>query len=91
MISFFDGNCVIGMRSIRRSGCAGEAEFYSLEDLLAEMDYAGIDDALVYHSLAKEYVPMLGNRQLMDEISGHERLHPCWVVMPNGTGAQGNS
>ena len=86
MTSFFDSNCVIGMRSVRRSGVAGEAEFYSLESLLAEMDYAGVGDALVYHSLAKEYVPMLGNRQLMDEISGHERLHPCWVVMPHGTG-----
>ena len=86
MVSFFDSNCVIGKRSIRRSGRVGEAEFYSLESLLAEMDYAGVDDALVYHSLAKEYDPMLGNRKLMDEISGHKRLHPCWVVMPHGTG-----
>ncbi len=86
MVSFFDSNCVIGKRSIRRSGCIGEAEFYSLEDLLAEMDYAGIDDVLVYHSLAREYVPMLGNRRLMDEIGNNKRLHPCWVVMPQGTG-----
>jgi predicted TIM-barrel fold metal-dependent hydrolase len=86
MVSFFDSNCVIGKRSIRRSGPVGEAEFYSLEDLLAEMDYAGIDHALVYYSLAREYVPMLGNRQLMDEISNNKRLHPCWVVMPDGTG-----
>jgi len=86
MVSFFDCNCVIGRRSVRRAGIAGEAEIYSIESLLAEMDYAGIGDALVYHSLAKEYVPMLGNRRLMDEISGHERLHPCWVVMPDGTG-----
>ncbi|MFC1716899.1 amidohydrolase family protein [Candidatus Poribacteria bacterium] len=86
MVNFFDCNCVIGMRGIRRAGVAGEAEFYSIEGLMAEMDYAGIGDALVYHSLAKEYVPMLGNRQLMDEINCHERLHPCWVVMPHGTG-----
>ncbi len=52
MVGFFDCNCVIGMRSVRRSGVVGEAEFYSLEDLLAEMDYAGIGNALVYHSLA---------------------------------------
>lgn len=86
MVGFFDSNCVIGMRSVRRSGVVGEAEFYSLEDLLAEMDYAGIGHALVYHSLAKEYVPMIGNHRLMDEIDGHERLHPCWVVMPHNTG-----
>jgi len=86
MLSLFDSNCVIGKRSVRRSGRAGEAEIYSLESLLAEMDYAGIDDALVYHSLAREYDSMLGNRQLMDEISGYERLQPCWVLMPHGTG-----
>ena len=86
MQSFFDSNCVIGRRSIRRSGQVNEAEFYSIESLLAEMDYAGIDDALVYHSLAREYDPMLGNRKLMDEIKPHQHLHPCWVVMPAGTG-----
>jgi predicted TIM-barrel fold metal-dependent hydrolase len=86
MVSFFDCNCVVGRRSIRRSGVSGEAEFYSIESLLDEMDYAGIDEALVYHSLAKEYVPMLGNRQLTEEIAGNDRLHPCWVVMPHSTG-----
>ncbi|MBD3182752.1 amidohydrolase family protein [Candidatus Poribacteria bacterium] len=86
MPSFFDCNCVIGKKSVRRSGIAGEEEFYSIEDLLAEMNYTGIDEALVYHSLAKEYSPMIGNEKLMDEIKGYKRLHPCWVVMPNGTG-----
>ena len=62
MISFFDSNCVVGRRSIRRSGNPGEEEFYSIPDLLAEMDYAGIDEVLVYHALAKEYSPMVGNR-----------------------------
>lgn len=86
MPSFFDSNCVIGKRSIRRSGYHNEAEFYSVDDLLSEMDYAGIDSALVYHSLAREYDPMTGNMMLMDEIKAYKRLHPCWVVMPSGTG-----
>ncbi len=85
MLSFFDSNCVIGKRSIRRSGYRNEAEFYSVDDLLAEMDHAGIDSALVYHSLAKEYDPMTGNIMLMDEIKGYDRLYPCWVVIPGGT------
>jgi hypothetical protein len=74
------------MRSVRRSGRVHEAEFYSLGDLLGEMDYAAINDALVYHSLAKEYSPMMGNRKLVDEIRAYHRLHPCWVLMPDGTG-----
>ena len=86
MLRFFDSNCVIGRRSIRRFGNPGEGEFYSISDLLAEMDYSGIDEALVYHALAKEYSPMFGNRMLMDEIKDYPRLHPCWVVMPEGTG-----
>ena len=84
MLSFFDSNCVIGRRSIRRS--EQPTEFYTLESLLAEMDYAGIDKALVYHSLAKEYDPTLGNRKLLDEIKGNDRLCPCWVIMPHTTG-----
>lgn len=85
MLSFFDSNCVIGRRSIRRSGYHNEAEFYKVDDLLFEMDYSGIGSALVYHSLAKEYDPMTGNMLLMDEIKNYKQLHPCWVVMPNGT------
>jgi len=86
MLKFFDCNCVIGKRSIRRSGESNAEEFYTLQSLLSEMDYAGIDEALVYHSLAKEYSPTVGNKKLMEEIKNNDRLHPCWVVMPSSTG-----
>jgi len=90
MLDFFDCNCVIGRRSIRRTGGAEETEFYTLESLIEEMDYANIDKALVYHSLAREYNPMYGNRKLIDEIKGNKRLYPCWVVMPSSTGEMPN-
>ncbi|MEK7400394.1 MAG: amidohydrolase family protein [Candidatus Poribacteria bacterium] len=85
MQNFIDCNCVIGRRSIRRTGDSSETEFYTLESLVDEMDYAGIGRALVYHSIAREYSPMFGNRKLMDEIRGNERFYPCWVVMPDST------
>ncbi len=56
------------------------------EALLADMQHADIHGALVYHWLAREYDPGYGNRVLMDEIAGHERLFPCWVLVPNHTG-----
>lgn len=86
MIRFFDSNCGIGMRSVRRFGLPGEGEFYSVESLLSEMDRSSIDKALVYHFLAREYHPATGNKKLMDEIKGCKRLYPCWVIMPHATG-----
>ncbi len=54
--------------------------------LLADMRHAGIHGALVYHWLAREYDPGYGNRVLLEEIAGEERLWPCWVLLPHHTG-----
>lgn len=56
------------------------------EALLADMQHAGIHGALVYHWLAREYDPGYGNRQVMDAVAGHERLLPCWVLLPHHSG-----
>jgi predicted TIM-barrel fold metal-dependent hydrolase len=58
--------------------------FQDVQGLLAEMDRLGIDQALVYHSLAWQSVPSIGNAQLMEAIRGHPRLFPCWGVLPTG-------
>lgn len=80
-ITFFDCNCSFGMRGIVNPG-----SFYKLEDLIERMKYYGIDKALVYHALAKEYNPAVGNSRLMEEIAGHPSLYPVWAVMPHHTG-----
>lgn len=54
--------------------------------LLADMEHTGIHGALVYHWLAREYDPGYGNRVLLEELDGHERLFPCWVLLPHHTG-----
>ena len=56
------------------------------EALLADMRHAGIHGALVYHWLAREYDPGYGNRVLLEEIAGEERLWPCSVLLPHHTG-----
>jgi predicted TIM-barrel fold metal-dependent hydrolase len=54
--------------------------------LLDDMQHTGIHASLVYHWLAREYDPGFGNRALMEEIVGNERLIPSWVLLPHQTG-----
>jgi predicted TIM-barrel fold metal-dependent hydrolase len=48
-------------------------------------DRYGISAGVVYHSSAKDYSPAYGNRALLDELKGRERLHGAWVVTPHHT------
>jgi hypothetical protein len=80
-LKFFDCNASIGRKTVPHPW-----EFSTLDQLLREWNRLGISEGLVYHSLAKEYSPAIGNSLLMDEIAGHSRLHPCWVLMPGDTG-----
>ena len=50
------------------------------------MDTAGIEEALVYHTLARDADTLLGNRMLHEEIDRIDRLHPVWVILPHHTG-----
>ncbi|MFQ5569379.1 MAG: amidohydrolase family protein [Rhodothermales bacterium] len=54
--------------------------------LLDDMRHAGIHGALVWHWTAREYDPGYGNRLLLEEIAGQERLFPCWVLVPHHSG-----
>lgn len=77
---FFDCNAQIGRYGVRHP----EA-FTTADELVNEMAHCGISEALVYHSMAKEYAPAIGNEMLLREIEG-KPIHPCWVVMPHHTG-----
>ncbi len=76
---FFDCNCFIGLPM---NGVAKPAA--TAGDLLARMDRAGIERALVWHVAQRDYAVPPGNRMLADAIDGHEeRLVGCWSIMPN--------
>ncbi|RKY89097.1 hypothetical protein DRQ09_01930 [candidate division KSB1 bacterium] len=80
-LKFFDCNCSIG-----RVVYPYLMDVFSVEDLIGEMDTAGIEEALVYHTVAKDCHPFSGNQLLIDEIENFNRLYPAWVVIPHYTG-----
>jgi hypothetical protein len=67
-------------------GTVQPGSYNSTEGLLDEMDYCGINEALVYHSFAKYHSPAVGNRMLVEQITSNPRLSGCWVLLPSETG-----
>lgn len=82
-IPYFDCDIFLG-RSFENVNTDGRLP--TLKTLTAELDRLGVHRAAVYHILSKEYHPVTGNRRLLDEISGSDRIEPVWVVMPHHTG-----
>lgn len=76
-LNFFDANCMIGRYCYFK-----ENSFYTKERLREEMRYFEIKEALVYHAVAKEYVPQAGNKMLLDELKDEKSLHGCWTLLP---------
>lgn len=54
--------------------------FHTKAELLAELDYYHINEAVVTHAAARDYHPGYGNALLDNELEGEQRLHSCWVL-----------
>ncbi len=78
---YIDANAMIGRR-----GPKDVETLYETEVLLEEMEWCGIQGALIAHWLGKEYDPTFGNRKLVRELKKSPRLHGVWAVMPHHTG-----
>ena len=78
---YLDSCCSIGMH-----GPTDVRVPWKPSALLGDLRHAGIHGALVWHWTAREYSPVYGNRVLLDEIAGHDRLFPCWVLVPHHAG-----
>ena len=78
---YLDSCCSIGMH-----GPTDVRVPWKTSALLEDMRHTGIHGALVWHWLAREYNPVYGNRVLLEEIAGHDRLFPCWVLVPHHAG-----
>jgi hypothetical protein len=82
---FIDMNGMIGMPVFDPSkGCY--SSYADLQTTLKNMDYYGIDYALVTHYRSYFSTPMEGNTLLIKEIKGCQRLFPCWCLIPHHTG-----
>jgi len=74
----FDANIRLGRLAASRG-----PHFNTGADLLETMNHHGVAAALVYSALARESDYRAGNELLLKQIAGHERLVPCWAVVPN--------
>jgi len=81
MIRFFDCNAAIGRWKHPTYG-----SYETADELEAILDYLQVDRAVVYHAQACETHAPVGNAMLMEELYGHDRLLPSWVVFPHFTG-----
>jgi uncharacterized protein len=76
---YFDCNAFMG-RPARR-------EIYppapGAADILAEMDYCGVEKALVWHAAQLDASPKAGNDLLIEAIQLHPRLYGCLAALPN--------
>lgn len=55
------------------------------EELIAEMDKAGIDQALIWHIAQHDTFPVEGNRLACEFVEGYDRLLSSWTAMPPST------
>ncbi len=79
-MKFFDCNASFGPLMVPPPKIAKTAN-----DLLDEMDFCGINEALVYHAAQMDDSPIVGNQLLVEETEGLDRLHRSWAILPPQT------
>jgi hypothetical protein len=82
-ITLFDCNCCFGHTPSPPFRYARNAA-----ELIEEMDFCGIDRALVYHASQRFDLPAAHNSQLSKQVSSYRRLEPVWTIMPPQTAEQ---
>lgn len=81
MVKYLNANAMIGAHFAPREG-----HCFETDDLIEEMDFFGIDEALVTHGLAHDYNVEEGNARIVQETADHPRLHPCWMAGEHHSG-----
>lgn len=80
-LSFFDCNVSYGVPPV-----PSPRQARTPDELLQEMDWAGVSEALVTNAYQRYDDAVTGNRLMQEECTNRERLHPTWVLMPHQTG-----
>ncbi|MDO8684729.1 MAG: amidohydrolase family protein [Armatimonadota bacterium] len=76
-LRFFDAHCYVGRYKTFKPG-----SFYKIDDLQRQMEYYGISEALITHSMSREHHPIDGNAAVLNEIIGKQNLHASWSLLP---------
>ncbi|NLT43730.1 MAG: amidohydrolase family protein [Anaerolineae bacterium] len=80
-LSFFDCNVSYGRPSV-----PSPRQAVGPDELLREMDWCGVGEALVTNAHQRHDDAVTGNRLVVEECAKRDRLHPAWVLMPHQTG-----
>jgi hypothetical protein len=82
-LKFFDCNCAFGPYRTRvfRFACTAD-------QLIEELDFSNVEQALVYHTVMRFDHPQVGNERVVKETAGYPRLLPTWSILPSQTGEQ---
>jgi predicted TIM-barrel fold metal-dependent hydrolase len=83
-VQLWDCNCCYG---VPKSPPVAPAE--TVDVLLAEMERAGIDRALVRSDALREESPEVGNALVSSDCAADDRLIPAWAILPPQTGELG--
>ena len=83
-LRFFDCSASFGVALVPPLKYAETAE-----DLVKEMDFCGVQEALVWDAAMKDDSPAIGNGLLSKAIKGKPRLHGTWALLPFQTGELG--
>jgi len=85
MIEFFDCNCSYGVPTQ-----APLKPALTPQDLLEEMDFCGVQRALVRNAAIYEETPEVGNPLTCAGAAQSDRLTPAWGILPPQTGELGD-
>ena len=77
---FFDCNCALGM-----PGPRGLRYARSVAALREEIEFCGIERALVYHTAQRFDSPITGNPLLIKELEADPAFTPVWTILPSQT------
>ena len=78
---YFDCNCSYGRPARPPHRFAATPQ-----DLLEQMDFCGIDAALVFHANQRFASPVTWNPIVVEETRHNHRLAPAWAILPESCG-----
>ena len=76
-MKFLDYNCYFGYVGLPAFRYAKNSD-----GLVNELNFCGIDKALVYHSSMRFDSPVVGNKLILEEVRNKPNLIPSWSILP---------